>query len=544
MLAGIVMLNGLLSCKSGLSEEQKLFLDYAKLEDRYHNTNFYLNLDVYSDTIAAPEYYDAKFSMAELTERLKRSFKLTDKNNFISPDYDGPTIQYPHQYIMRRQADSSFNVELAVFIPDNFSAISLTKKDIGKVIEKEEASFVLLDMTNDGATIMITDKAKRNNYDYTYDMSDRKSMDKKKESVLDADPSYTGGIFLGESIDEPNYTDDFVEDSLVRANFSRVNISLQDEEGKTIASEGRINNFRHYLWYRNNDMPYEELRSDYMAIKYKYKEADKDSMHLFNPIEIVNIKGRGKVGSVEILVRSNKGKVERINLGNQMPQPSTATKSETVRYSPIEKMDSSVINNLLKINFSTLFSNNGRASAYLLYASLPEAYKNGGLSMEFDEVWMKSADDSLTLEMENATNYFELSSSRNGNNLAAVKINKPQMDIQSIKGELYISISGISDTSFSSKALPAGIKMFNEGKSFTILLDELPVKPLKEIFGLKNGNNRKALVYEYGEAKPEIENSVIIHFKEAPEKIVLRYNKDDGFEYKKMFELQVAKPAP
>ncbi len=542
ILASLTIFTSLPSCKTGLTEDQKVFLDYAKLEDRYHNTNFYLDLDMYSDTIEAPTYYDADFTFTNLAERLKRSFKLVEGDRSITPDYEGASIQYPHQYILRRQADSSYQVDLAVFVPDHFSTISLSRKDIGKVIEKEEASFVLLDMTADGATIMVTDKAKRTDYDYTYDM-DRKSQDKERETILKTDPSYEGGLFLGESVTEPNYTDDFVKDSLLRINFSRANITLQDEDGKTLVSDGRINSFRHYLWYRNHDMPYEEMRGDYMSIQYRYKEADKDSMHRFHPIEIINIKGLGKVGSVEILVRSNKGKVERINLGKQVPQAAAASKkSETTRYRPLEKIDTSVINRLLKINYSTVNNKDGIPSYYLLYASLPEAYKNAGLRMDFDEVWMKSPDDSLLLETEDASDYFELGSSRKGSNLTAVKINKPQMLVAKMQGNISISSSGLSDTSFLTTALPAAVQMFNEGKSFTILIDQLPVETLKEIFGLKSGNERQALSYDYDEAKPVLENSILIHFKEAPVKLVFRYRKDEGLEYSKPFEVIVAKP--
>ncbi len=543
MLISIAFLSSLSSCKSGLTEDQKVFLDYAKLEDRYHNSNFYLNLDVYSDTIAAPEYFDAKFTIAELRERMKRSFKLVESNRVISPYYDGPTIQYPHQYTLRRQADSSYQVELSVFVPDKFSVINLTKKDIGKVIEKEEASFVLLDISGDGATVMITDKANRNDYDYTYDFSERKNLKKEKETSIKPDPSYEAGLFLAESLTDPNETDDFIKDSLLRINFSRVNISLKDEEGKTLLSEGRINNFRHYLWYRNNDMPYEELKNDYMTIKYNYKEADKDSMHLFHPIEIVNIRGRGKAGSVEILIRSNKGKVENINLGNQILQPAGARTSETIRYRPLEKMDSSVINHLLKINYSTLNDKNGRPSSYLIYGTLPEAYKNAGLTFSFDEVWLKSADDSLSLDMDEASDYFQLGSSGSSNNLTAVKINKPQMEIIKIKGNILISTSGLSDSSFDVKSLPAAIKMFNNGKSFSISTDELSLEYLKEIFGLKYGNSKQALVYEYGARDSANENNIIIHFNESPEKLILRYRKNEGLDYSKPFELLISKPA-
>ena len=545
LLSGICLLYTISSCKSGLSEQQQVFLDYAKLEDRYHQSNFYLNLDVHDDTIAAPQYNDAAFNLTAFTQRIQGSFKLLKNNGSITPAYDGPALQYPHQYIIRNTADSAYDVSLAVFVPEHFSAFTLTKKDIGKIIEKEEAAFVLLDITNDAATLMITDKARRNDYDYTYDMTERKNLNKERETSITKDPSYQSGLFLSERITAPNDTEDFVKDSLLRINHGRVNISLQNEAGKTLLSEGRINNFRHYLWYRNNDMPYEEMRSDYMSLQQRYKEADKDSMHRFNPIEIVNIKARGKLAAVEIVIRSNKGKVATIDLGRQLPQPITTRENKTQPYFPAGALDSNDISRQLKINYSLLQNKKDKAGAILLYASLPGNYKNAGLDIDFEDVWLIGASDSVAVEKERADNYLELAfSGNNSSNMKAVKMLMPQMDITKIKGSIVFTGSGLYDTSFAVSALPASIKSFNNGRSFSFLREELPVVSLRDLFGLKTINGSQALPFEYEEGAAADFKTITIHFAEAPAALVLRGKKDDEMEYRKSFELPFIKAAP
>ncbi|RYF91057.1 MAG: hypothetical protein EOO03_02285 [Chitinophagaceae bacterium] len=541
VISGICLLAVIASCKSGLSEEQEVFLDYAKLEDRYHNTQFYLNLDIHDDTIAAAEYQDAVFNLPAFTERIQRSFKLVKNNAGITPLYDEPALQYPHQYVISRRADSAYDVSMTLFVPEHFSSFTLTKKDIGKQIEKEEAIFELLDITNDAATVMITDKARRSDYDYTYDQAERRNLNKERDTSISKEPFYESGLFLSERIAAPNETEDFVKDSLLRIHFGRVNISLLNEAGKTLLSEGRINNFRHYLWYRNNDMPYEEMRGDYRDIQQRYKEADSDSMHRFNPIEIVNIRGRGKLAAIEIFIRSNKGKVTSIDLGRHVPKPMPTNAGGYSTYHPAFASDSNNIYKELKINYALLQSKKQKDAALLLYTSLPEQFKN--LDINFEDVWLMGANDSMNMEMQNADNYLELAFSANANNRKAVKMLMPQMDIASIKGKLVFSTSGIYDTSFAVTALPASIKSFNNGLSFSFNREVLPVVSLRDIYGLKKVNGSQALTCEYDETGLSDDKTITLHFTEAPAVLVFRGRKDAGTEYIKSFAIPFVKAA-
>ena len=537
----------LYSYKSGLSEKQQLFLDYAKLEDRYHNTNYYLDLDVYGDTIAAPVYSDAVFSVDEFRQRLKKSFKLIKDEQSIVPTFDGAALQYPHQYIFTKNSDSSFNVVLSVFIPDHFSKISLSKKDIGKVIKKEEAEFTLLDLTNDVATLLVTDKATRINYDYTYDGFEQKNNKDKEIPEVDTMPGYRQGLFLEESVTPPNTAADVVTDSMLRLKFGRVNISLSNKDGRTIASEGRINSFRHYLWYRNHDMPFEELRADYLRIKAAYKEEDTDTAHRFNPIDIINVKGVGTIGSVEIFVRSAKGHVERFDLGKHTPQaniskPKAQTQNEQ-RYAPINTLDSAEASKIVKSHYNILRDDKGREAFCLLYASLPVNYKRAFIRMEFEDVWLKTATDSVKMEMEDAENYFDIGDQRKNSNITAVKMPLPQQGkVTSIKGQLIFTVKGLYDTAFKIGALPQGMSFSSDGLTVTILPDLVQVESIREIYGFGDAGRKNLLQYVSKPASDEDEElKVTITFDQKPSQIVIRSKRETDQNFSIPLEFVISK---
>ena len=108
------------SCKSGLDERQQLFLDYAKLEDRYSSGGFYRNLDLYNFNIEPANYKDSAFKFSDFKLQLLENFKLIAKGNRIAPDLGDYKLQFPHQYVIAPQQDGSFNVKFSMFVPSTY----------------------------------------------------------------------------------------------------------------------------------------------------------------------------------------------------------------------------------------------------------------------------------------------------------------------------------------------------------------------------------------------------------------------------------------
>lgn len=122
------------SCKQGLDERQKLFLDYAKLEDKYHGNGYYHNFDLYNLNTNAPVYLDSTFNSADLKSKLLKNFKLIDNGRNFRLDVGDLELQYPHQFVLLQNKNGSVNTKFSVFVPDTYYKFSVDKKDIGKTI--------------------------------------------------------------------------------------------------------------------------------------------------------------------------------------------------------------------------------------------------------------------------------------------------------------------------------------------------------------------------------------------------------------------------
>ena len=397
------------ACKQGLDERQKLFLDYAKLEDRYGNTGFYQNLDLYNLNTDPIVYKDSAFNIDAFKSAVVKNFKIWDNGDNLQPDLGNSDLQYPYQYIINKQKDGSYHTILSVFVPETYYKFSLSQKDIGKAVMKDSTEITLLDMTNDGATLLVENKSERQSYDYTYDIFEQKNLNKKDEEEPEPKtPGYSKYLFNSERIEEPNSSRIEVKDSLMRFSFARLNMYLADDTNKALYTEGKINDFRHYLWYRNHDMPFPDLVGDYMTIKSKYKELDKDPMHNFHPLYVVNLKAMGKVKQVDFFLRSKKGKVVTIDLGNVKPQTKNPEpKADPTEYAPLANIEREDIKKVLKINYTTMPVRFGEPDHIALYASVPYGYNNSNTNIIFQNVKLiGEKKDTLAIdEMDDASNY-------------------------------------------------------------------------------------------------------------------------------------------
>ncbi|WP_316805235.1 hypothetical protein [Pedobacter nototheniae] len=542
--AGIFTVIFLSACKSGLNERQKLFLDYAKLEDKYHSTGFYRNLDLYDANTDPAIYKDSIFNISSFKAELQKSFKLTLNGNQIEPDLGAADLQYPHHYIFTPQKDGSIQVSLSVFVPDTYYKFSLSKNDIGKSILKDSAEITLLDMTNDGVTLMVENKGNRQSYDYTYDSFDRKDFSEKKRVEEYKQPGYDKYLFISESIETPNSGQTTVKDSLIKVDFARLNISLADEKGKTLVSDGRINDFRHYLWYRNHDMPYPELTSEYMDIRSKYKEEDQDSLHKFHPIHILNLKASGKVGRVDFFLRSNKGHVETIDLGNKMPQQAIGKAGQDQQeYLPLENITKENVAKLLKIGYATLPVKRDEPDYVLLYASLPHGFNNGHMSMSFEDIkFIGNKKDTVGIDqMDNAKNDLNVGYSNRSYNLNAVKFAMKNASATKVIGKIDLSVTNYFDKEFNVNQLPKGLNMAADGVTLIVKKNELSIENMVEIYAFEEGNKLLPLATFRMDSYVPSNEMVLAKYVKKPATMIIRFKKDNGeFSQEIPFELDIS----
>lgn len=529
------------SCTQGLDERQKLFLDYAKLEDKYHGTGYYHNFELYDLNTNAPVYLDSTFNSADLKSKLLKNIKLIDIGRNFRLDVGDLELQYPHQFVLLQNKNGSVNTKFSVFVPDTYYKFSVDKKDIGKTILKDSVAITLLEMTNDGVTLLVENTANRQSYDYTFDSFDQKDLSEKKRFIQPKPPGYHQNLFHSESVESPNSSRTNAQDSLVREDFSRLNITLSDQTGKTLVSEGSVNDFRHYLWYRNNDMPYPELASEYYDIKQKYKELDKDSLHKFHPIYIVTLRASGKVGKVDFFLRSEKGRVESLDLGDLIPQheidgPNVLPTEEML---PITNITKAEVSKLLKINCTKVSGKNNEPDDILLYASLPYGYNNKFMRLSFSDMKLiGEAKDTVDVnDYEDGNDYFKVGYNNQRSNLTAVKISPKLPITKKVIGKINLSISNYYDKIFTPTNLPKWIKMGADGATLSYYNNDPSKSAMVEfwVFGKQGGAKPLDIIYQQYDQESYL---VINKYTEKITKIILRHKKDDGFNEEIPFELE------
>ena len=532
-----------ISCTSGLNDRQKLFLDYAKLEDKYHGTGFYHNFDLYDVNTKAPMYMDSAFNIAGFKTKLSQNFQLIDHDGEFRADFGDLELQYPHQLVMTKTENGAVNTKLSVFVPDEYYKFSVDKDDIGEPIMKDSVEVTLLDMTNDGATLMIENKGMRQSYDYTYDNVDRKDFSEKEKYQEPKVPGYQNYLFIGEQVDPPNMPTTSNKDNVIKKDFSRLAITLSDEKGKTLESKGAIDDFRHYLWYRNHDMPYPELTANYADIKQEYKELDEDPLHKFHPIYIVTLRASGKVGKVEFFLRSSKGHIETIDIGDVIPQKkenqSTVIPQNEVL--PIANITKNDLGKLLKINCTTVSGKLNEPDQILIYASLPPSYNTNSMRINFFDIKLiGDARDTIEVtESENGADYFDVGYSNQSNHLTAIKFSPKQQMAKKVVGKIALDVANYYDKTFTLHNLPKWIKIDQDGTTLSFYNNEPTLSTLVEFLLFGKGSATipmDILVQKYDDASKLLTNK----YATTINQITLRFKKtDSGLSEEIPFELDI-----
>ncbi|MBZ4188633.1 hypothetical protein [Niabella beijingensis] len=311
----------LMSCKNQLSEEQKVFLDFARLEDRYSGTQFYNNLYLSDYTVPGTTFDDKQFSITICTEKLKQQLKFINDPEEGSISFGGldevsiqEILPYPSMFFLNRQGDR-VQVTGKVLVPESVHTFSFDSTETGKTIHKDSMKITLLDMSNNVATLLVADETERRDYNYTYDMFDRSAREFNGKKADSLNPGYYNLFSNDYNVSAQSFLNRRLVDSTVYFDNSRLQLKGVNKNGAALFMSCRQEDFRHYLWYRNHDMPYPDMVSDYAIVRSAFREPGKNPDHFFSPLYIMTIAVAGKLQKVEGVIRSSKGKTEEMVLG-------------------------------------------------------------------------------------------------------------------------------------------------------------------------------------------------------------------------------------
>jgi hypothetical protein len=510
------------SCKKILSENQKVFLDFAKAEDTYSGGGYYYNLDLHSNYDDKPIYYDSIFNLSKLKKELQDSLTLEEGKEggyLINYSKTSIPIQYPHKFSFEKIKSNSYNVKLSIFIPDGYEHFSLGKEDIGEKFSKNGMNITLLDIRNDAATLLIENMAEKIDYSYTYGIRTNEEDDNiTKEAPI----GYSNCLFSEDWIEKPNLQSKRRNENnndVLQFDFSRLNISLVDYDGRTIQCEGRIIDFRHYLWYRNHDMPYPEMKSSYLDLQRRYKEGDENPNHRYNGISVVNVRGLGKIKKIDFFLRSNKGHIEVIDFGEIFLQKNKEKEDNKTQdfpqYKTYTNLNDSIVKKLLKIDIAALAQTN----SHLLYASLPSKYSES-LGFSFDDMYLKTdKNDSIKITDYENTSIINGIGNFENTNTKGITIESADPKYIYVSGKVGINRPVYEDKKFTINNLPNGFIYNKENNTLEIEYEMYYYE--NEIYGFENLNSKKTIPI-YLESNT---NQIVYKFKMTPSHIILREKK-------------------
>jgi len=519
------------SCSKELTEEQKVFLDFAILEDTYSGRGNFHNLDLHSNYDEEPFYVDSIFSFEKFKKELKESFKLTlsESDNLVS-DFSklSNPIQYPFRIDFTNLKPNTYNVKFSIFVPDSYEKFSLDKDDIGTKFVKDGMNITLLDFRNDAATFLVENTNYKADYSYTYNINND-----EEQIINDKFSGYGNYLFNKEYCIKPNESVLNEDKDFLEFSFDRLSISLADVDGKCIESQGNITDFRHYLWYRNHDMPFPELKSSYYDLKTRYIEAEKNTNYKFNALDVVTIRGLGKIKKVNFFLRSKKGKVHIIDLGEKIAKKEAADIEffENRNYSPISKIDFEELKKELKVGLVNIKDD----TLYYIYASLPSKYSLNSY-FNFDEFKLKNKkNDSLSIER-----YRDLNNSlifNNPKNIIETFISKNTKEFDFITGTIEVSITNFNENKIDLKKSPKGYVY--DYKTNTLNLQQFD-NFSNELFGFENSDKKNSIPFNIKDTIKNGGYEIIAKFKKKPSIILIRTRKEDN-NFTIPFKLEIPK---
>jgi hypothetical protein len=510
-------------CKKDLTENQKVFLNFAKLEDSYAGGGYYYNLDFYSNYDDEPIYYDSIFNLSKLKKELQDSLTLKEgKEGGYMIDYSKTStpIQYPHKFSLKKIKSNSYNVKLSIFIPDGYEHFSLGKEDIGEKLSKNGMNITLLDIRNDAATLLIENTAEKIDYSYTYGI---RTNEEDNNITKEAPIGYSNCLFSEDWIEKPNLQSKRRNENnndVMQFDFSRLNMSLVDHDGKTIQCEGRIIDFRHYLWYRNHDMPYTDMKSSYFDLQRRYKEGDKNPKHRYNGISVVNVRGLGKIKKLDFFLRSKKGHIEAIDFGEIFLQKNKEKENNEIQdfsqYKTYQNLNDSIVKKLLKIDITALVQTN----SHMLYASLPSKYSES-LGISFHDMYLKT-DKNDSIQITDYINRSDINIFGNQAEISTEGITiteKIDPKYTHIIGKVEINRPVYQDKKFTISNLPYGFAYKKENN--TLEIESGIYRYDNVIYGIENLNSKKTIPVKLEYYR----NQIIYKFKMTPSHIIVREKK-------------------
>ena len=459
-----------LPCTAAKHDEDpfQLFIDFLKQEMLYHKDAVYYPFpfkDIPSNS--------KDIRIESNPERIKQLIAngISYRESTSSAEYNS-TLTMPHRIKIQALNQDRYRAEAFVTLPDSSATLNLNLTNIGIPQSFDKQEVTLMRMEGNVAYLLIEDKSELIDYSYTRpdyifpeneEEEDEKAWKKRElaSPYIRETDIYRQGCIHNLS----SYADDGYQ-YITRARITGV---AHNAQGQKLDIETLSEDFRHYLWYRNMDMPYSTMEDDYEALRKRFPTPKGDNHHY--QLCVVRLEASGQIAnlSVNILSRSTQpplqlqleGEFKPRNYYSEQPSLNEMTR----RISTIKNLHPDSIASQLTV---TPYVKSPRSRKLGIIAFLPACYNTqyGEADVRFTRLTFPYEADSITLELNNIeTEYFDadyLYKSVYGDALTLAKIPFPSRIDGTLTGEVQYHYPIFEAARYDLPDLPEGLRYEND----------------------------------------------------------------------------------
>ena len=557
-----------LTCASANRDRNtfQIFIDFLKQEILYHKDAVYYPFPFEDIT------FNYKVPRIETNlERIKQLIcdGISYNESDSCADYS-PELEMPHRIKIQALDKESYKAEVFVALPDSSATLSLDSANIGIPQKFDLLEVTLMGIEDNAAYLLIEDKSKLFDYSYTCpDFIDEEEEEDEEEDKNAWKQKHLSGPYAEKTdicTDRQCITDisAFANDGFRYFRRSRITGVAYNAEGKKLTFETLSEDFRHYLWYRNMDMPYTSMEDKYRDLQERFSSPQGDNRYYL--LQVVRLEASGRIArlDVNILSRSTHT-LHLLSEGNFKPYDYYAKEPSleemTYRISTIKNIHPDSIPSKLTVTPYIMHPGSRKLG---ITAFLPASYNTqyGEAKLRFTRMTFPYETDSITLEGNQIrkkdfdagylrTGYLRSYRSVYGSAATLTEIPLPDRNDGILTGEVeyrypYFEVArydlphlpeGLryeNDTLFISKKKAAAEDEYNTNKSFLYSLGDYYL-PRSSVTAYDEAGKRLHFEEEYGD------DAYKMIFK-RPVKAIINIWEKDEFRGKIPFSIKLSAP--
>lgn len=280
----------------------RIFIDFLKQEMLYHKDAVYYPFPFEDIT------FNDKDSRVETNpERIKQLIHdgiSYDKRDSCGVAYSpSPLEMPPHRIKIQALDKDSYKAEAFVTLPDSSATLSLDSANIGIPQKFDLLEVTLMRIEDNVAYLLIEDKSKLFDYSYTRpDFIDEEEEEEEEDKNAYLSNPYEERIDIYTNRQNITNISAFANDGFRYFQRSRITGVAYNAEGKKLTFETLSEDFRHYLWYRNMDMPYTYMEGKYRALQERFPSPQGDNR--YHLLQVIRLEASGRIARLDVNVLS------------------------------------------------------------------------------------------------------------------------------------------------------------------------------------------------------------------------------------------------